>query len=65
MMARTWQRIKGPRAQDYDLLPLSEKLPDSPSKSRREQRRTSFKCLCYTLGGVLLVALGTIYGVDR
>jgi hypothetical protein len=57
-MTGLWQRIKGSRRPDYDRLPLSEKEPVSPAKSR-SQGLSPLKFL-----GVVFALLGT-YGIFR
>ncbi|KAF2683582.1 acid phosphatase [Lentithecium fluviatile CBS 122367] len=61
-MARLWQRIKGSRPQRYDLLPLSEKEPASPTKYRKEGPSP----LRYLgLAFAVLAALISVYGLVR
>ncbi|KAF1844098.1 acid phosphatase [Cucurbitaria berberidis CBS 394.84] len=61
MMARAWNRIRGSRSQDYTYLPLSEKEPLSPIKSRQHwPSRTSRTTLAMQVMGSLLGIYGLI-----
>jgi hypothetical protein len=62
MMAKAWNRMRGNRSQEYTPLPLSEKEPPSPRKTRH----TRFSL--WSIVGLIACGTGTLlalYGLFR
>jgi hypothetical protein len=62
IMTRAWQRIKGSRTPDYERLPLSEKEPVSPTKSRNKQgpSRLKYLVVAFAVSATLLGSYGLV-----
>ncbi|CAO2652332.1 Nn.00g006150.m01.CDS01 [Neocucurbitaria sp. VM-36] len=56
-MACAWNRLRGNRAQEYSPLPLSEKEPLSPVKSRQDWRSRNSRF------GLALHVIGSLLGI--